>query len=113
LAESVNIMASMEKELPGFWDSFRLTVRNFKLLSVSNLRGVSGARYFSLNHDEVLLYGSLIDKMEYPQSAGAVRELCLLCCETNVLGRDDGEGNYGLDSGNVGTTVHISMIHKI
>lgn len=105
LTESVNIRASMEKELPGSWASFRLTVRNFEVLSVSNLGGVSGASYLWLNHDEGLLYGSLSDKMEQPQSAGKVRELCLLCCKTNVLGRGDGGGRNALASGNAGTTI--------
>lgn len=105
LRESGNTRASMEKELPGSWASFRLTVGNLEVLSVSNLGGVSGASYLWLNHDEGLLYGSLSDKMEQPQSAGKVRELCLLCCKTNVLGRGDGGGTNALASGNAGTTI--------
>lgn len=105
LTESVNIRASMEKELPGSWASFRLTVGNLEVLSVSNLGGVSGASYLWLNHDEGLLYGSLRDKMEQGPSAGKVRELCLLCCKTNVLGRGDGGGTNALASGNAGTTI--------
>ena len=69
----MNIRDSIEKELPGSWDSFLLTVSNFEVLSVSNLGGVSGASYIWLNHDAGLLYGSLSDKMEQPQSAGKFR----------------------------------------
>ena len=105
LTELMNIRDSIEKELPGSWDSFLLTVSNFEVLSVSNLGGVSGASYIWLNHDEGLLYGSLSDKMEQPQSAGKFRELCLLCCKTNVLGRGDGGGRNALASGNAGTKI--------
>ena len=43
--------------------------------------------------------------MEKPQSAGKVRELCLLCCKTNVLGHGDGGRRDVLASGNAGTTI--------
>ena len=110
LAETVNTKVfrkvSMERELPGSWASFRLSVRNVEVLSVSNLGDVSRKSYFYLNHEEALMYGSLIDKMENPRSACAVRELCLLSCKTNVSGRGDGDqGNDGLSSGIAGTTI--------
>eukprot|EP01018_Ginkgo_biloba_P036606 Gb_39311 [translate_table: standard] len=103
MEELADVKACLEKELPGSWGSFRLTVQKFEVLSVSNLGGISGASYLWLTHDEGELWGSLHDTRK--NSSGAISDLFLLCCKNNALGRGDGGGANALAIGNAGATI--------
>ncbi|ONK66112.1 uncharacterized protein A4U43_C06F4270 [Asparagus officinalis] len=99
LNEAGEINPSMQKELEGSWNNFRLTVDKFELLSVSNVGGVSDATFFWLNHGEGELWGSILSRDEKAQ------DFLLIACRNSTVRRGDGKGANALSFGPAGTTV--------
>ncbi|XP_059647781.1 autophagy-related protein 2 isoform X2 [Cornus florida] len=81
---------SMYNELPGSWNSLRVEVYKFELLSVSNIGGIRGADFLWVTHGEGNLWGSIT---EFPNE-----ELLLISCSNSTMGRGDGEGSNILSS---------------
>ena len=48
----------MGREIQWYWTSFQLTIKNVEALVISNIKGVFGAIYLCLKHDEGFVYGS-------------------------------------------------------
>ncbi|XP_043709640.1 autophagy-related protein 2 [Telopea speciosissima] len=92
-----DIKSSLQTELPGSWLSLKLKVQRFELLSVSNIGGISGAKFVWMGHNEGELWGSI--------TGAPSQELLLISCSNTTIGRGDGEGANVLSSGSAGTTV--------
>jgi len=54
----------MGREIQWYWTSFQLTIKNVEALFISNIKGVFGAIYLCLKHDEGFVYGSFGKKRE-------------------------------------------------
>uniref|UniRef100_A0A1D1XDD5 Autophagy-related protein 2 n=1 Tax=Anthurium amnicola TaxID=1678845 RepID=A0A1D1XDD5_9ARAE len=107
LDEVLEISPSLQKELPGWWNSLKLKIQNFELLSVSSVGGISGDNFFWLSHDEGDLLGSIIN-MDDAASA-STHDILLITCRNSTMKRGDGDGGNILNSGSAGTSVtHLS-----
>lgn len=101
--DSIEIGCSIQKELQGSWNSLRLTVQDFELLSVSNIGGVADANILWLKHGEGELWGSIVDRQQK-----STQDLLLISCSNSTKKRGDGEGTNALSFGSAGTTItHI------
>ncbi|XP_077225008.1 autophagy 2 [Tasmannia lanceolata] len=102
LENEIDIKCSMQKELSGSWDSLRLTIEKFELLTVSNIGGITGANFVWVSHDEGELWGSLTGINDV---SGAAQDFLLISCKNSAMCRGDGEGNNALSSGSAGTVI--------
>ncbi|XP_058097104.1 autophagy-related protein 2 [Magnolia sinica] len=103
MEKGVQCRSSIQKELSGSWDSLRLTVDNFELLSVSNTGGISSASFFWVSHDEGELWGCLngIDD----EASVKMQDLLLISCKNSIMRRGNGGGTNVLSSGSAGTAI--------
>ncbi|XP_042482535.1 autophagy-related protein 2 [Macadamia integrifolia] len=92
-----DIKSSLQTELPGSWYRLKLEVQRFHLLTVSNIGGISGAKFVWMGHGEGELWGSI--------TGSPSQELLLISCSNSTIGRGDGEGANVLSSGSAGTTI--------
>lgn len=80
---------SIRSELPSSWSSLTLKVDKFEILSVSNIGGISHAKFLWVSHGKGSLWGS---------TEGINREFLLISCSDSTMGRGDGEGSNVLSS---------------
>ncbi|KAF5180466.1 Autophagy-related protein [Thalictrum thalictroides] len=92
-----DIKSSLQTELPGSWHKLKLQIQKLELLSVSNVGGICGSRFFWLGHGEGELRGSV--------DGFPAQELLLISCSDSTMRRGDGEGANALSSGSSGTTI--------
>ncbi|KAJ0076917.1 hypothetical protein Patl1_36151 [Pistacia atlantica] len=92
-----NIKGSMESELPGSWNSLKLRIQKFSLLSVSNIGGIKDASFFWLAHGEGSLCGSV--------TGVPSQELRLISCSNSSMKRGDGGGSNALSSRLAGSDI--------
>lgn len=81
---------SIERELPGSWNHFKLQIEKFQFLSVSNIGGICGTNFNWVAHGEGCLWGSI--------SGAPEKEFLLISCSNSSMGRGDGEGSNVLSS---------------
>lgn len=92
-----SVKGSIEKELPGSWHFFRLQIKKFQLLSVSNIGGLCGANFLWAAHGEGNLWGSITGA---PDS-----QLLLISCSNTAMGRGGGEGSNVMSSKFAGSDI--------
>ncbi|XP_031260319.1 autophagy-related protein 2 isoform X2 [Pistacia vera] len=92
-----NIKGSMQSELPGSWNSLKLRIQKFSLLSVSNIGGIKDASFFWLAHGEGSLCGSV--------TGVPSQELRLISCSNSSMKRGDGGGSNALSSRLAGSDI--------
>ncbi|XP_062091472.1 autophagy-related protein 2 [Humulus lupulus] len=92
-----NIRGSIQSELPGSWHHLRLKIRKFALLSVSNIGGIRGAKFFWLGHAEGKLWGSITGVPN--------QEFLLILCNNSTMKRGDGGGSNALSSRLAGSDI--------
>lgn len=111
LEKEAGIKRSEQKELPGCWESLRLTIEKFELLSVSNIGGIGSANFVWASHDEGELWGCFDGCND--DSSKEVQEFLLISCRNSSMQRGDGEGTNALSSGSAGTTIlHLGDPHS-
>eukprot|EP00268_Persea_americana_P033736 TRINITY_DN33367_c0_g1_i1.p1 TRINITY_DN33367_c0_g1~~TRINITY_DN33367_c0_g1_i1.p1 ORF type:complete len:2069 (+),score=417.13 TRINITY_DN33367_c0_g1_i1:91-6297(+) len=103
IEKGIDVNCSLQKELSGSWDSLRLVVEKFELLSVSNIGGINSANFFWVSHDEGELWGCF-DEVSDDASA-AFKEYLLISCRNSTIRRGDGEGTNALSSGSAGSVI--------
>ncbi|MQM00160.1 hypothetical protein Taro_032893, partial [Colocasia esculenta] len=107
LDEVVEISRSLQKELAGSWNSLKLTIQKFELLSVSSVGGLSD-NFFWLSHGEGDLWGSIVN-MDGSTTSASAQDLLLITCRNSTMKRGDGEGGNILCCGSAGTSItHLS-----
>ncbi|KAM6540733.1 hypothetical protein CsatB_005180 [Cannabis sativa] len=92
-----NIRGSIQSELPGSWHHLKLKIRKFELLSVSNIGGIRGAKFFWLGHAEGKLWGSITGVPN--------QEFLLILCNNSTIKRGDGGGSNALSSRLAGSDI--------
>uniref|UniRef100_A0A803NKV6 Autophagy-related protein 2 n=1 Tax=Cannabis sativa TaxID=3483 RepID=A0A803NKV6_CANSA len=92
-----NIRGSIQSELPGSWHHLKLKIRKFELLSVSNIGGIRGAKFFWLGHAEGKLWGSITGVPN--------QEFLLILCNNSTMKRGDGGGSNALSSRLAGSDI--------
>ena len=100
----MEISNSSRKELSGSWNSLRLRVQKFELLSVSNVGGLKGEQFLWLSHCEGDLWGLIVS-----QDDVSAQNFLLITCKNSSMNRGGGEGGNVLCSGSTG----ISIIHAV
>lgn len=90
LESGESIKGSIQNELPGCWHSFKLQIRKFELLSISNIGGISGSNFFWMSHGVGNLWGSI--------TVGSTEEFLLISFSNSTMGRGDGDGSNVLSS---------------
>ncbi|XP_020589380.1 autophagy-related protein 2 [Phalaenopsis equestris] len=106
---------SVQKELIGSWNGFRLIVEKFEIMSVSNIGDISGTNFFRLIHGEGRLCGSIFNVNDCTSSA--THDVLLISCTNSVSRRGGGDGSNVLSFGSAGTTItylsnpHLSRSH--
>ncbi|XP_020091189.1 autophagy-related protein 2 isoform X3 [Ananas comosus] len=103
LDEVFEVSHLLQRELEGLWKSFKLSIEKFELLSVSNIGGVSNAKYLWVNHGEGELWGSVYGGNE--RTDEVAKDFLLIVCRNSAMGRGDGEGTNALSFGAAGTSV--------
>ncbi|XP_050365139.1 autophagy-related protein 2 isoform X2 [Argentina anserina] len=91
------VQGSMQSELPGTWSGLRLKVQKLEILSVSNIGGIRGAKFFWLAHDEGKLWGSITSIPDH--------EFLLITCSNSTMKRGDGGGSNALSSRLAGSDI--------
>ncbi|KAK7400811.1 hypothetical protein VNO78_12118 [Psophocarpus tetragonolobus] len=89
--------SSIKSELPGMWHQFKLKVKKFELLSVSNIGGVKASSFFRLTHGEGKLSGFVSGVPDH--------EFLLITCSNSSVKRGDGGGSNALSSKCAGSDV--------
>ncbi|KAK2991508.1 hypothetical protein RJ640_016543 [Escallonia rubra] len=97
LEAAESIKGSIQSELPGSWNSLKLKIQKFELLSVSNIGGILGANFLWVAHGEGILCGSITGVPD--------EEFLLISCKNSTKGRGDGEGSNVLSSRSSGSDI--------
>ncbi|KAK3015064.1 hypothetical protein RJ639_005589 [Escallonia herrerae] len=97
LEAAESIKGSIQSELPGSWNSLKLKIQKFELLSVSNIGGILGANFLWVAHGEGILWGSITGVPD--------EEFLLISCKNSTRGRGDGEGSNVLSSRSSGSDI--------
>ncbi|KAK3025601.1 hypothetical protein RJ639_042099 [Escallonia herrerae] len=97
LEAAESIKGSIQSELPGSWNSLKLKIQKFGLLSVSNIGGILGANFLWVAHGEGILWGSITGVPD--------EEFLLISCKNSTKGRGDGEGSNVLSSRSSGSDI--------
>ncbi|XP_062228655.1 autophagy-related protein 2-like isoform X2 [Phragmites australis] len=106
LDETVKVGPLLQAELEGSWNSFKLSVSDFSVLSFSNVGGVNNASFLWVNHCEGELWGSMSGKDVRSCEEG--KYFLLVACKDSACRRGDGEGTNVLSTGTAGCSViHI------
>ncbi|TVU11701.1 hypothetical protein EJB05_45303, partial [Eragrostis curvula] len=106
LDETVEVGPLLQAELEGSWNSFKLSVSKFSVLSFSNVGGVNNASFLWVNHGEGELWGSIYGKDD--KICDESKEFLLVACKDSACRRGDGEGTNVLSTGTAGCFVtHI------
>lgn len=103
IEKGADVKSSLQKELSGSWDSLRLMVEKFELLSVSNMGGISSSNFVSVSHDEGELWGCFNEVSD--GASAAVKEFLLISCRNSTVRRGDGGGTNELSSGSAGSAI--------
>uniref|UniRef100_A0A0E0LA93 Autophagy-related protein 2 n=1 Tax=Oryza punctata TaxID=4537 RepID=A0A0E0LA93_ORYPU len=106
LDETVEVGPLLQTELEGSWNSLKLSISKFSLLSSSNVGGVNNASFLWVNHGEGELWGSITgtDDKSYEEN----KDVLLVVCKDSASRRGDGEGSNILSFGTAGCSVtHI------
>ncbi|CAA7392036.1 unnamed protein product [Spirodela intermedia] len=104
LDDVLEISNSLQKELPGSWNSLKLGIQKFELLSVSSVGGIMSDNFLWLSHGEGDLWGSMV-KIDDTST----QDFLLITCKTSAMKRGDGEGGNILWSGSAGTSItHVA-----
>lgn len=85
-----NNKGSLQNEITGCWHSFTLELRNFGLLSVSDVGGTNGASFLWVTHGEGNLWGSV--------TGVPGEKFLLISINDSSSSRGDGEGSNVLSS---------------
>lgn len=85
-----SIKGSIQNELPGSWHHLKLQIKNFQLLTVSDIGGICGSTFHWVTHGEGNLRGSITGVPD--------EEFLLISCSNSTKGRGDGEGSNILSS---------------
>ncbi|CAL5387906.1 unnamed protein product [Camellia sinensis] len=85
-----SIKGSIQNELPGAWHHLKLQIKNFQLLTVSDIGGICGSTFHWVTHGEGNLRGSITGVPD--------EEFLLISCSNSTKGRGDGEGSNILSS---------------
>ncbi|KAG0472419.1 hypothetical protein HPP92_016965 [Vanilla planifolia] len=94
---------SVQKELEGSWNSFKLTVENFEIMSVSNVGGIHAYDFFLLNHGEGELWSSITSGSNI--DSARTQDFLLISCKNSARRRGGGDGVNLLSFGSAGTTI--------
>ncbi|XP_078447806.1 autophagy 2 [Wolffia australiana] len=98
VADDLEISNSLQRELIGSWNSLKLEIQEFELLSVSNVGGINRNSFLWLSHGEGDLWGSITN----------VGDFLLITCKNSAMKRGDGGGGNSLFSGSSGTSfIHV------
>lgn len=100
LDDVLDISNSLQKELPGSWNSLKLGIQKFELLSVSSVGGLRSENFLWLSHSEGDLWGSVVEIDDT-----STQDFLLITCKNSAMKRGDGEGGNILCSGNAGTSI--------
>lgn len=92
-----NVKGSVQSELPGSWNSLKLRIQKFNMLSVSNIGGIKDASFFWLAHSEGSLWGSV--------TGVPSQDLLLISCNDSSMKRGDGGGSNALSSRLAGSDI--------
>lgn len=101
LDEELEVSNSMQKELPGSWNSLKLRIEKLELLSVIDIGEIKNAKFVWFNHGEGELWGSVFDRNEMAQN----EDFLLLTCRNSSICRGAGEGANALSFGSAGTSI--------
>jgi autophagy-related protein 2 len=93
----------LQRELKGSWKVLKLCIKDFELLSVSNLGGVKDARFMWVNHGEGKLLGSIISQPQISNMESG-KDFLLVVCSDSAFGRGDGLATNALSCGKAGTS---------
>lgn len=85
-----NNKGSLQNEITGSWHSFTLELRNFGLLSVSDVGGTNGSSFLWVTHGEGNLWGSV--------TGVPSEKFLLISINDSSSSRGDGEGSNVLSS---------------
>ncbi|XP_078159359.1 autophagy 2 [Carex rostrata] len=103
LDEVMEVSHLLQRELKGSWKGLKLCIKDFEVLSVSNLGGVKDARFMWVNHGEGKLWGSLVNQ-PHISDMDSSKDFLLLVCSDSASGRGDGVGTNALSCGKAGTS---------
>ncbi|KAM7252459.1 hypothetical protein ACFE04_024342 [Oxalis oulophora] len=97
-----SIKSSMQRELPGSWNSLKLNIKKFEMLSVSNIGDIKDATFFWLAHGDGKLWGSVTENPE--------EDFILISCCNSTMKRGDGGGSNALSSRLAGSDIiHLQL----
>lgn len=103
LDEVMEVSHLLQRELKGSWKGLKLCIKDFELLSVSNLGGVKDARFMWVNHGEGKLLGSIINQPQISNMESS-KDFLLVVCSDSASGRGDGAGTNALSCGKAGSS---------
>ncbi|KAJ4816705.1 Autophagy-related protein 2 [Rhynchospora pubera] len=101
LDEVIEVSHLLQRELKGSWKGLKLCLKDFELLSVSNLGGVKDARFMWVNHGEGKLWGSMVNQPQISDIESG-KDFLLVVCTGSASGRGDGLGTNALSWGKAG-----------
>ncbi|KAJ3694804.1 hypothetical protein LUZ60_000181 [Juncus effusus] len=90
--ELIQVSHLLQRELEGSWSGAKLSIKNFELLSVSNIGGLKNSQFFYINHGEGKLYGSILNSEK-----NNTKNFLLVSCADVASGRGDGFGTNALN----------------